>query len=1016
MKAILLILLACWSVTGFGQEKTPAAIRYTVVPTPWKEEIRETDPKSKSGDYQPTGPNLLGKHRALVSVAESGPVARLNLEWRRHDRDVAKNRFIMISRQTGDTVRNIYRLEINNEHCEILFGPVVAGEYYFYYLPFYMWIPGGDRGGYMKDYSVFEPALDESWVAGNQVKAGNSGRFIEAGCMEIQARTEFDSFYPMEVIATDKEKAALTAAHGGEKFLLFPTDRKYPIRMLDNVPQQWILNPVSRQFEGTACKNEYYTFQVGVWALENMENVTVGFKPLQGKSFTLPVKALTCFNTGGLDPAGKPFTKTVNVAKGRVQPMWIGLDLPGDIPAGTYTGKLTIASDNAGQKEVDLTIKVTGDVLTDRGDGEPWRHSRLRWLNSTAGLEDVPAQPFQPLESVRNKLMLSGKEVSLDENGLPESIIAFGEEILASPVRFDILAGGGLLTFQPGTKKVLTNSKTLYSQEVSQKNESMGLVTRAEVEPDGWMKYFFEVRILRDLEVSDMQLRIPYSKENSGYLSGMNLFGVETPDNHDAKWDSIYDAFWMGSTRGGLYCELRGAPYCGPMVYYPPLHDYFNFSPPESWFNQNRGGYRIRTVNNRRDAIVYSGPRTLKKGDVLTFECAFIITPIKKPDTRYKFTDRYYHNMFDPEPKASDAAMGVTAANIHHGTDWLPYINCPFIGREELKGYVDRCHAKGIKAKIYYTTREISNFVPEIWAFRSLGDEIVMMGGSGGGYQWLKEHYVDNYYPQWYHIFHENIWEVDAAVQTSVGKNRWHNYYIEDIRWMIENVGIDGIYIDASLYDRETIKRVKKVMDQVKPGCLIDLHEGKNSILRYLEFFPYLDKTWFGEGVNYNEMEPADWLVSISGIPFGAQGEMLNMGGNPWRGMVYGLTNRYGWNTYEIFCDPTDIWKVWDTFGIADSKMVGYWENDPVVATSDKNVLATAYLKDKKMMISIGSWAKSDAEVRLNIDFGRAGLNPDRIRITAPAIRNFQPEKEFKPNEAIKVEPAKGWLLIVEEK
>jgi hypothetical protein len=163
-------------------------------------------------------------------------------------------------------------------------------------------------------------------------------------------------------------------------------------------------------------------------------------------------------------------------------------------------------------------------------------------------------------------------------------------------------------------------------------------------------------------------------------------------------------------------------------------------------------------------------------------------------------------------------------------------------------------------------------------------------------------------------------------------------------------------------------------------------------------------------------MEPADWLVSISGIPFGSLGEMLNMGGNPWRGMVYGLTNRYGWNTYEIFCDPTDIWKVWDSFGIADSKMVGYWENDPVVATSDKNVLATAYLKDKKMMISIGSWAKSDAEVRLNIDLGRAGLNPDRVKITAPAIRNFQPEKEFKLNEAIKVEPAKGWLLIVEEK
>ena len=41
--------------------------------------------------------------------------------------------------------------------------------------------------------------------------------------------------------------------------------------------------------------------------------------------------------------------------------------------------------------------------------------------------------------------------------------------------------------------------------------------------------------------------------------------------------------------------------------------------------------------------------------------------------------------------------------------------------------------AKGCKVKLYYTIRELTNVVPEIWALRSLGDEI-LQGGNGGGF------------------------------------------------------------------------------------------------------------------------------------------------------------------------------------------------------------------------------------------------------------------------------------------
>jgi hypothetical protein len=127
-----------------------------------------------------------------------------------------------------------------------------------------------------------------------------------------------------------------------------------------------------------------------------------------------------------------------------------------------------------------------------------------------------------------------------------------------------------------------------------------------------------------------------------------------------------------------------------------------------------------------------------------------------------------------------------------------------------------------------------------------------------------------------------------------------------------------------------------------------------------------------------------------------------------------GITSRYGWTTDGVFCDPTNIWKAIDDFGIADSKMTGYWEEKPVVTTSHPEVLATTYLKGGSMLISIASWAKEKTAVKLTVDFKRAGLNPDKIKITAPAIKDFQEAREFKLNDSIPVEPTKGWILIVD--
>ena len=189
---------------------------------------------------------------------------------------------------------------------------------------------------------------------------------------------------------------------------------------------------------------------------------------------------------------------------------------------------------------------------------------------------------------------------------------------------------------------------------------------------------------------------------------------------------------------------------------------------------------------------------------------------------------------------------------------------------------------------------------------------------------------MTGYTPQWYqHFDHTDDTGIvaDAAILTSESNSRWYNYYVEGLRWMVENMDIDGIYLDDVSYDRRILKRMRRAMESVKPGCIIDLHSNtgfsKGPANQYADFFPYIDKVWFGESFLYDKMPPANWLVESSGIPFGLTGDMLYRGGNKWLGMQYGMTVRHPWETEGVICDPRIVWKVWDDFGIADAAMLG---------------------------------------------------------------------------------------------
>jgi hypothetical protein len=71
---------------------------------------------------------------------------------------------------------------------------------------------------------------------------------------------------------------------------------------------------------------------------------------------------LTCFNLQGIDRAGLPFNKVVPVKKGRLQPLWFGIELPKDA-AGIYQAQLTIKPAGMAPTTVTVKLKVSGALL-----------------------------------------------------------------------------------------------------------------------------------------------------------------------------------------------------------------------------------------------------------------------------------------------------------------------------------------------------------------------------------------------------------------------------------------------------------------------------------------------------------------------------------------------------------------------------------------------------------------------------------------------------------------------------
>jgi len=963
--------------------------------------------------------DLLGNHRAVLTFIGKEHVAKATIVWRRRDQHPEQKKILVVDATSGKTILNVKTVDINRERGTIYFEPTSGqGIYYVYYMPY---LDEGPNVYYPKGlYAKPENTAGEKWLATIDT---TSKMLVNTSVNEIQSINAFNSFYPMEVIATEAETKSLIEKNKRKSFLVFPENRENAIRMRDDLPQRWIINGNQHNFSGTAKGGEYFTFQIGIYALENLNDVKLAFSDFKNdKGEAINSSYLSCLNLEGTRYDATPYRSHLDIAKGKVQALWCAFDVPERARPGVYQGTATVQGDGKTEK-ISIQIQITEELTRNGGIDEPEKMTRLKWLNSTLAQDNGVIAPYTSLVVEGNVISLLGRKLVLGENGFPQQIQTFftpemtsitttPTDILTQPMKFRFYdkQGNELIQWKVEPVKFIDKKPGTVIWESSSGSPQLEMKVNASLEFDGFLAYTVKLTALQDVEFSDINFSLPLQASAAEYMMGLGLKGGYRPDTLRWKWDVAHknqDGAWIGKVNAGFQFSLRDERYSRPLN-----TNFYLQKPlllPSSWGNENRGGIDITKGSETVLVKAYSGTRRMKKGEILYYNFNLLITPFHPINTDFQWGSRFFHRYAGVD---SIGKTGATTINIHHATPINPYINYPFIEYKKMKTYVDQAHSRGLKVKIYNTIRELSNKAYEIHALRSFGHEI-FSGGKGKGFSWLQEHLGDDYIAAWF------VPELKDAAIVNSGMNRWHNYYVEGMNWLVQNVGIDGIYLDDVAFDRITMKRIKRVLTQDGHPGILDLHSANqynkndgfnNSANLYMEHFPYLNKLWFGEYFDYEKSGPDFFLTEVSGIPFGLMGEMLQDGGNAWRGMIYGMTNRMPWSEKA---DPRPLWKLWDDFGMKESEMIGYWSESCPVRTSNSHVLATVYKKKKATLISIASWASEDVQVKLRIDWQKLGIDPTTASLVAPEIKNFQEGRIVAINEELPIAKGKGWLLIV---
>ena len=630
-----------------------------------------------------------GNHRAVVMVDEQADCVISNIEWRRYDKN-PEEKGVIVQNEQGETV-NSKVISIGKIMGEVAFEAKTPGKYYIYYMPY------TPSSAYSIDKTEYYPNIcnaDKDWLHRNNLNnIGNIVDFPKAKVLKIESRSEnypggnylitwnadydrdaFYSMYPMLITVSDEELKTFNNIYKNEDFLLFCEDRTNPIKMLHEIPYKWYKCGENKFFKGAARPNEIYVFQIGVYALKEMKNLKLTVSDFKCGDYVIKSSDVHCINLGGNDYLGNHFDNTVDVLAGDVEPLWFYVQMPKDVK-GSFIGEIGVSATGINEKKAKININVHGDVLEDGGVSESWRMSRISWLDSKIAIDDTVPLPYKPVKVIGNKVSVLGREVAFSEIGFPKTIKSNNICVIDKEFDFGVYKDGQKLAFNPVSKKVLKKSNVAFEEEYISRNDILELSVIPKIEFDGCISYKVILKALKDVDLSDIVLNVPYNKDVAKYSMGMSMKGQRTPKVWDWKWSNLRADYllWIGDYNAGMQIKLE------PSDHAYRFGGFFDIATlPKGWYNDNKGGAKLEDNFDVYNFKAYTGTKSLKAGESEKYDFRLLITPFKPFDEK-----RYEYRT------GSGADIHTNSHLVFQSEPGNVFINYPFLEPEYIKGIVN---------------------------------------------------------------------------------------------------------------------------------------------------------------------------------------------------------------------------------------------------------------------------------------------------------------------------------------
>jgi glycosyl hydrolase family 123/concanavalin A-like lectin/glucanase superfamily protein len=189
------------------------------------------------------------------------------------------------------------------------------------------------------------------------------------------------------------------------------------------------------------------------------------------------------------------------------------------------------------------------------------------WENNTLGKSDIIVPPFEPLSVHGKNVSCVLRTYQLNTMGLPESVIAKGEQILASPVKCVVKIKNKVLAWNPISFEFTEKRNTKVSYKSEAENKLLKLNISGEFDYDGLLKLKIKFTPRTADSIDRIYIDIPVKKQfaklfhAAGERVRSNPAG-KIPDGKEMVWKSrsipqphisnFIPYIWVGEEERGI--------------------------------------------------------------------------------------------------------------------------------------------------------------------------------------------------------------------------------------------------------------------------------------------------------------------------------------------------------------------------------------------------------------------------------------------------------------------------------